>query len=145
MYRRGFEIAQDLAAVETTETTRVEYGVALAHTLLAGYSQCMDQVSKSNIQRLLDFKSSRWDTFSEEATLGDEEGEENEGSQPSSVVGTGESEDSVEGEDDKETRTTDPTAEGETKDVQMNGGSDSGVTSEGENGKDDHLENQPTE
>lgn len=140
MYRRGFEIAQDLAAVETTETTRVEYGVALAHTLLAGYSQCMDQLSKSNMQRLLDFKSSRWDTFSEEAALGVKE---NEGSQPSSVVGTGESGDSFEGEGDQKIRTSYPAAKGETMDEQMNGGSDSGVTSEGENGKDDHLESQP--
>ena len=142
MYRRGFEIAQDLTAVETTETTRVEYGVALAHTLLAGYSQCMDQLSKSNMQRLLDFKSSRWDTFSEEAALGFKA---NEGSQPSSVVGTGESGDSVEGQDDKENGTSDPISEGEPKDEQVNGGSDSGVTSEGENGKDDHLESQPIE
>lgn len=140
MYRRGFEIAQDLAAVETTEATRVEYGMALAHTLLAGYSQCMDQVGKSNMQRLLDFKSSRWDTFSEEATL--DEGDE--GSQPSSAVGSGENSNSVEGEGEKENVTTDPAPEGEVKE-QIDGGTDSGVTSEGENGKDGQLEGQPAE
>ena len=141
MYRRGFEIAQDLAAVETTETTRVEYGIALAHTLLAGYSQCMDQVGKSNMQRLLDFKSSRWDTFSEEAAL--EEGDE--GSQPSSAVGSGENGDSVEGEGEKENVATDPAPEGEPKDEQLDGGTDSGVTSEGENGKDGQVEGQQGE
>lgn len=142
MYRRGFEIAQDLAAVETTETTRVEYGMALAHTLLAGYSQCMDQAGKTNMQRLLDFKSSRWDTFSEEATLGDEE---NEGSPPSSAVGTGDNGDSVEEENGKENGTTEPAREGEAKDAQINGGTDSGVTSEGENGKDGQVESQQAE
>ena len=126
MYRRGFEIAQDLAVVETTETTRVEYGIALAHTLLAGYSQCMDQVGKSNMQRLLDFKSSRWDTFSEEAAL--QEGDED--SRPSSAVGSGENGGSV---------------EGEVKDEQLDGGTDSGVTSEGENGKDGQVEGRHTE
>lgn len=141
MYRRGFEIAQDLAAVETTETTRVEYGIALAHTLLAGYSQCMDQVGKSNMQRLLDFKSSRWDTFSEEAAL--EEGDE--GSQPSSAVGSGENGDSVEGEGEKENVTTDPAPEGEARDEPLDGGTDSGVTSEGENGKDGQVEGQQAE
>ena len=142
MYRRGFEIAQDLAAVETTENTRMEYGIALAHTLLAGYSQCMDQVGKNNMQRLLDFKSSRWDTFSEEATL-EEEGDD--GSQPSSAVGSGENVDTVEGEGEKEDVPTDTAPEGETKDEQVDGGTDSGVTSEGENGKDGQVEGQQAE
>lgn len=141
MYRRGFEIAQDLAAVETTETTRVEYGIALAHTLLAGYSQCMDQVGKSNMQRLLDFKSSRWDTFSEESAA--EEGDE--GSRPSSAVGSGENGGSVEGEKEKENVITNPGPEGEAKDEQLDGGTDSGVTSEGENGKDGQVEGQQAE
>jgi len=141
MYRRGFEIAQDLAAVETTETTRVEYGIALAHTLLARYSQCMDQVGKSNMQRLLDFKSSRWDTFSEESAA--EEGDE--GSQPSSAVGSGENGGSVEGEEEKENVIIDPAPEGEAKDEQLDGGTDSGVTSEGENGKDGQVEGQQAE
>ena len=141
MYRRGFEIAQDLAAVETTETTRVEYGIALAHTLLAGYSQCMDQVGKSNLQRLLDFKSARWDTFSEESAA--EEGDE--GSQPSSAVGSGENGGSVEGEEEKENVITNPAPEGEAKDEQLDGGTDSGVTSEGENGKDGQVEGQQAE
>lgn len=140
MYRRGFEIAQDLAAVETTETTRVEYGIALAHTLLAGYSQCMDRVCKSNIQRLLDFKSSRWDTFSEEAAF-----EGDEGSEPSSAVGSGENGGSVEGEGEKENVITDPAPEGEAKDEQLDGGTDSGVTSEGESGKDGQVEDQQPE
>lgn len=142
MYRRGFEIAQDLAAVETTETTRVEYGIALAHTLLTGYSQCMDQVGKSNIQRLLDFKSSRWDTFSEEATADDEVGE---GSQPSSDVGSGENGDARDGEGEEENEATDPAPEGEAKEEPANGGTDSGVTSEGENGSNDQTEVQQTE
>ena len=141
MYRRGFEIAQDLAAVETTETTRVEYGIALAHTLLAGYSQCMDQVGKSNMQRLLDFKSSRWDTFSEESAA--EEGDE--GGQPSSAVGSGENGGSVEGEEEKENVITNPAPEGEAKDEQLDGGTDSGVTSEGENGTDGQVEGQQAE
>ena len=141
MYRRGFEIAQDLAAVETTETTRVEYGIALAHTLLAGYSQCMDQVGKSNLQRLLDFKSARWDTFSEESAA--EEGDK--GSQPSSAVGSGENGGSVEGEEEKENVITNPAPEGEAKDEQLDGGTDSGVTSEGENGKDGQVEGQQAE
>ena len=141
MYRRGFEIAQDLATVEITETTRVEYGIALAHTLLAGYSQCMDQVGKSNIQRLLDFKSSRWDTFSEEAAA--EEGDE--GSQPSSAVGSGENGGSVEGEEEKENVITDSAPEGEAKDEQLDGGTDSGVRSEGENSKDGQVEDSQAE
>lgn len=142
MYRRGFEIAQDLASVETTETTRVEYGIALAHTLFAGYSQCMDQVGKSNMQRLLDFKSSRWDTFSEEARGDDED---DEGSQPSSAVGSEENGDTVEGEREKENVTTDTAPEGEVKDEQIDGGTDSGVTSEGENSKDGQVEGQQAE
>lgn len=141
MYRRGFEIAQDLAAVETTETTRVEYGIALAHTLLAGYSQCMDQVGKSNMQRLLDFKSSRWDTFSEESAA--EKGDE--GSQPSSAVDSGENGGSVEGEEEKENVIINSAPEGEVKDEQLDGGTDSGVTSEGENGKDGQVEGQRAE
>ena len=140
MYRRGFEIAQDLAAVEITETTRVEFGMALAHTLLAGYSQCMDQVGKNNMQRLLDFKSSRWDTFSEEAAL-----EDDEGSRPSSAVGSGENGDTIEGEGEEENVTADTAPDGEAKDEQIDGGTDSGVTSEGENGKDGQVEGQQAE
>ncbi|KAK2563254.1 Tetratricopeptide repeat protein 29, partial [Acropora cervicornis] len=135
MYRRGFEIAQDLAALETTETTRVEYGIALAHTLLTGYSQCMDQVSKNNTQRLLDFKSSRWDTFSEEERV--EVGCE-EVCQPNSDVGSAENEGSLQSEEVKETDG------GEEKDGSANGGTDSGVTSEGENGTVGHGEIEPS-
>ena len=131
MYRRGFEIAQDLAVVETTETTRVEYGIALAHTLFTGYSQCMDQVTKNNIQRLLDFKSSRWDTFSEEVAAENEGGED---SQPSSDVGSGENGGSLEGDQKENAAGVSPT-DGEDKDEPANGETDSGVTSEGENGK----------
>ena len=142
MYRRGFEIAQDLASVETTETTRVEYGMALAHTIFTGYSQCLDQVGKSSIQRLLDFKSSRWDTFSAEATADDDGGE---GSQPSSDVGSGENGDSLAVEGQKENEATDPDPGGETKDEPTNGGTDSGVTSEGEDGTDGGAEIQQAE
>ena len=138
MYRRGFEIAQDLAVVETVETTRVEYGIALAHTLLTGYSQCMDQFNKSNVQRLLDFKSSRWDTFSEEARIQEEGGLED--SQPSSELGSVENEGSLEREGAKETKVLDPFPGGEDKDESANGGTDSGVTSEGENGAVGHGE-----
>lgn len=142
MYRRGFEIAQDLAAVETTETTRVEYGIALAHTLFTGYAHCMDQVNKSNIQRLLDFKSSRWDTFSEEATALDQGGE---GSRPSSDVGSGENGGSLEEEGEMENIATEPAPDGETKEEVANGGTDSGVMSEGENGNNDQAEVQKAE
>lgn len=139
MYRRGFEIAQDLAAVETTETTRVEYGIALAHTLFTGYSQCMDQINKGNIQRLLDFKSSRWDTFSDEA-IAEEEGSEE--SQPGSDVGSAENGGSLEGEGEgeKENVATDSAPDGENKDELANEGTDSGVTSEGEIGKNGQEE-----
>ena len=131
MYTRGFEIAQDLAAVETTETTRVEYGIALAHTIFTGYSQCLDQVGKSNIQRLLDFKSSRLDTFSEEAIADDEA---TKGSLPSSDLGSGENEEPPLG--DGEGNLPGDTVPGvENKDEVTNGGTDSGVTSEGEDGK----------
>lgn len=139
MYRRGFEIAQDLAAVETTETTRVEYGIALAHTLFTGYSQCMDQVNKNNIQRLLDFKSSRWDTFSEEVTAENEGGED---SQPSSDVGSGENGGSIEVEGEKENVAGGSAPDGENKDEPANGETDSGVTSEEENGKNGQGEVQ---
>ena len=138
MYTRGFEIAQDLAAVETTETTRVEYGIALAHTIFTGYSQCLDQVGKSNIQRLLDFKSSRLDTFSEEAIADDEA---TKGSLPSSDLGSGENEEPPLG--DGEGNLPGDTVSGvENKDEVTNGGTDSGVTSEGEDGKKGQTEAQ---
>ena len=138
MYTRGFEIAQDLAAVETTETTRVEYGIALAHTIFTGYSQCLDQVGKSNIQRLLDFKSSRLDTFSEEAIADDEAAK---GSLPSSDLGSGENDEPPLG-DGEENLPSDTAPGVETKDEVTNGGTDSGVTSEGEDGKKGQTESQ---
>lgn len=139
MYTRGFEIAQDLAAVETTETTRVEYGIALAHTIFTGYSQCLDQVGKCNIQRLLDFKSSRLDTFSEEAIA---DYEATKGSLPSSDLGSGENDEPPLG-DGEENLPCNTAPGGDTiKEEVTNGGTDSGVTSEGEDGKKGQTESQ---
>lgn len=90
------------------------------------------------MQRLFDFKSSRWDTFLEEVVF--EEGDE--GSQFSSVVGLGENGDFVEGEGEKENVIIDLVFEGEVKDELFDGGIDSGVISEGENGKDGQVEGQ---
>ena len=67
LFQRSFEIAEQLGDSEVIEATRVQYGIAVAHTLFGGYSECMDEMRKVNTQRLLDFKSSRVDTFSSEA------------------------------------------------------------------------------
>ena len=142
MYRRGFEIAQDLAVVETIETTRVDYGIGLAHTLLTGYSECMDQVNKSNMQRLLDFKRSRWNTFSEEDE--DNGGTAYRISQQNSIVGSQTKDNDLpceEGNMDVAGEVSDEAAVDQNgKQEKVNGGSDSGVTSEGEDVRNGQTE-----
>lgn len=66
MYKRAFEIANDLGEWVVIQRCRVELGVAVAHTTLGGYSECMNNLDKQNIQRLLDFKSARLESFTDE-------------------------------------------------------------------------------
>lgn len=66
MFTRAYEIANDLGETETIEQSRVQMGIAVAHTVLDGYSECMDNLDKPNMERLLVFKSTRLESFTEE-------------------------------------------------------------------------------
>lgn len=66
MFTRAYEIANDLGERDIIENTRVVLGIAVAHTVFGTYSECMDNLDKANVQRLLDFKSARVESFTEE-------------------------------------------------------------------------------
>lgn len=63
MFKRAYEIAQDLGNPVITEDARIKLGIAVAHHVLGGICGAMNDVNKPNLQRLLDFKSARLDTF----------------------------------------------------------------------------------
>ena len=137
LYRRAFEIAQDLGSTEVTEGTRVQYGIAVAHTILGGYTETMDQIiDKLNIQRLLDFKSSRINTFSDEAQVeeaeldADARMEETTGDAGSQESGAVESTGSGDGREEPESSEQNIPEGQSLRDA--TGGADSGVMSEGE-------------
>ncbi|EDO47081.1 predicted protein, partial [Nematostella vectensis] len=63
MFQRAYEIAQDLHNPVITEQARIQLGIASGHVVLSGYASCMNDVNKPNIIRILDFKSTREDSF----------------------------------------------------------------------------------
>ena len=137
MFKRAYEIANELGEPEAIEQSRVELGVAAAHTVLGGYSQCMDNLDKANIQRLLDFKSARLESFTDEGKeeylaevsleAGETQSEESNTGESGVAVasdqGPSEAEETLENQDKNDNQTMDTN------------GVNSGVTSETENGK----------
>lgn len=63
MFKRAYEIAQDLGNPVIAEDARIKLGIAVAHHVLGGFCGAMNDINKPNLQRLLDFKSARLDTF----------------------------------------------------------------------------------
>lgn len=141
MFKRAYEIANELGEQEAIEQSRVELGVAAAHTVLGGYSECMDNLDKANIQRLLDFKSARLESFTDE-------GKEEYLAEVSQEMGETKSEGSNTGEsgvaaDDKGPSSAAETLENQDKNddqITDTNGVDSGVTRrETDNGKSESV------
>lgn len=63
MFKRAYEIAQDLGNPVVTEDARIQLGIASSHLILSGFCSTMNVVNKPNLQKLLDFKSSRAESF----------------------------------------------------------------------------------
>lgn len=133
MFKRAFEIANDLGEWEVIQRCRVELGVAVAHTALGGYSECMNNLEKPNIQRLLDFKSARFESFTDEgkeeyfaevSQKTEEEKKEGLSNANESAVAAGD--DQVPSKDAAETQEnndTDETQKSDTDEVDANGSS----------------------
>lgn len=66
MFKRSYEIAQDLGNPVITEDARIQLGIASAHHVLSGLCSTMNDLNKNNLQKILDFKSARQDAFLEE-------------------------------------------------------------------------------
>lgn len=148
MFRRSYEIAQDLGNPVVTEDARIKLGIATAHHVLSGFCSTMNDVNKPNLQKILDFKSARTDTF-----FGDEEPQPDEG--PSSqtevlqelsmqeniseelVAENGAPADETDAVDDADQQPKESeTEEIETTDKTEKDLSDAGVTSEHEDNKE---------
>lgn len=63
MFKRAYEIAQDLGNPVVIEDARIQLGIASAHNVLRGFCSTMNNVNKINLQKILDFKSARLDAF----------------------------------------------------------------------------------
>lgn len=63
MFKRAYELAQDLGNPVVTEDARIQLGIASSHLVLSGFCSTMNVVNKPNLQKLLDFKSSRAESF----------------------------------------------------------------------------------
>lgn len=136
MFKRAYEIAQDLGNPIVIENARIQLGIANGHLILSGFSTTMNNVCKTNIQKILGFKSSRLDSFTDgeqdvllhhdsqsrvEVHL---ESESQDSAQESGIQETNEAE--VE-ESAKEQPSEEENSGTEAKE---NAGSDSGITSE---------------
>jgi len=66
-FQCAYEVARELNDPETIEVTRVQYGIAIAHSLLAGFAECLNDITRPNTERILSWKSSRIDSFTPEA------------------------------------------------------------------------------
>lgn len=151
MFKRAYEIAQDLGNPVIAEDARIKLGIAVAHHVLGGICGAMNDINKPNLQRLLDFKSARLDTFGGELQPEQREGPSSRAevvpelsNQQSTSEESGVAENStpndeitMAGDDDQQpedSENTQQTEQIETKDESER--KDSGVNSEHEESKD---------
>ena len=62
-YKRAFEMAQDKKKFDDIESSRCEYGLALAHGLFSGEVESITHTNKNNIEMLLHWKCERAQGF----------------------------------------------------------------------------------
>ncbi|XP_031553571.1 tetratricopeptide repeat protein 29-like [Actinia tenebrosa] len=137
MFKRAYEIAQDLGNPVVIENARIQLGITNGHLMLSGFSTTMNNVCKSNIQKILDFKSSRSDSFSDGEQRHDNQSraevhidsESQDSAQESGVQETNEA------ETEESTQKQLSEEENSGIDAKENVGSDSGITSEQEGEK----------
>jgi len=65
-YKRAFKMAQDKNSFSDIESSRCEYGMALAHGLFNGEVDNMSRSNKSNLDLLLNWKSERVQAFTDD-------------------------------------------------------------------------------
>ncbi|ESO89436.1 hypothetical protein LOTGIDRAFT_125277 [Lottia gigantea] len=62
-FSKAYNISRSLGETVSINTNRVQYGISMAHRMMAGFGAHLVDISQPSIERIVDWKSSRTDEF----------------------------------------------------------------------------------